>query len=420
MTQKSNKNSQAVMNPLEGIKAVQELKVIKRDDKNQKLQIEIYINPTFQQIIYDELYKEKAKEAELPGFRKGNVPREVLEPQVYKELTNKLVGVVLQLIVTELNQRISEVLGKDFVIVSNIMVEDVKFKVLEVPMTIRGYVYYAKRPKLPSLEEFKVKKPEVKVTDKEVSRALDEFWNNWKARVDKKTQAKFDKPDDKWVKHLKLPNAKTLSDLKKLLRESIAKQRKAVALREQVEHILHEIIHKMEIKLPKELLKSRVEAAKESLLKQLQQLGVNDLEYYFKANNITAADFEKQVIHQVEDEIKTSLFWQLFALENSIRFVSDKQYKAYLNQAVLAMAMRGQKQIDPTVAAQQAYMFLLQDEFFKRIGAAELIVVKEEFKEETKVGFVKKDKDDLSIKKDDASTSNTASSKILIPEDAKI
>ena len=130
----------------------------------------------------DEQYTELAREAVLPGFRKGRAPRRLLEKRFGKE-TNEQIKLKLMAEASEAAIKDNEldILGDP----------DIDFEKLELPETgPMKFDFEAEvRPEfeLPALEGIPVNRPKLEVTDEQITREIDQLrrWAGvWTPRED--------------------------------------------------------------------------------------------------------------------------------------------------------------------------------------------------------------------------------------------
>ena len=428
MTQKKSENPEVVSNtqlpPL-----VKSIKVTKDTKDKGVLELTVEINPQLQRLVYEQFYKEKAKDATMQGFRKGQVPREVLEPQIYKEVADKTLAVILQALPMEVAPKLGEILGEDYVVISEPILEKLDFKMIEVPATVVLKYFVAKKPKLPDLTKFKLKqKPKVTVSNEEIEKAIEDIFEQWKKSTDKKTASKFSKPTDEWVKLLKLPNVQSLKDLREYLKKTIKTQKEGALLGEEFNRIFHEILHAMKLEIPDEYVKLHVQRAKEQLEQQLSSLGVT-FKQYLESNNMTEKDFEEQIRHQVEDTVKNRLFWDLFVREYNIT-IDQKKDVGYLQEAAYQLASQKQGQnIGTTELLVKALLLKAQEYLLALLGFIDKPgLLAEADNSQEAVGKKSREVEGSKEKLSEGTKEQKAPKqekkgqkpKILIPEDAKI
>lgn len=377
------------------------VETVKDDKKNQVLFLKIKLNPTLQRIVYEQIYKQHAKEAEMKGFRKGNVPREILEPQIYQQVVHEMISTLLLGLPTELAKQIPQLLGEDRVVVGDPVVENLRFQMVEAPIEIDVRVYWAPTPNLPDLKKYKLTEEiKVEVVDKEIDDALQTLFEDWRKRVDKRKAAEFLKPNDKWVQELGINNVKTLKDLREHLRKVVAEQKKASILIKKYEETLHKIFHDLQISIPPSLLKEKVERARKEVEEQMQKLGVT-FKDYLKANNINEKQFEEQIEHQVVDEIKHRVFWNLYIKAKGIN-VDPQNDKLYIEKAAYDYAASGKAQVTTLELLTRALLIKAEETLLKDLG------------------FISGQTQKETPQQTPATEKSQNKPSILIPEDAKI
>ena len=161
---------------------------------------------TEHQKIYDRIFTEEALKIEIKGFRKGKAPKEMVEPMIYKEVSQKTIE--------ELIPRItSEILKEEKVNPASYP----KYEVTKLDEK-EGIVYTAEfylyiPVQLPELSKLKVTKPKVTVTPKDVDVAIENVLKEWNTQNEKD---KFEKVTDEFVKKLEITDVKTVDQFKSL------------------------------------------------------------------------------------------------------------------------------------------------------------------------------------------------------------
>jgi len=65
------------------------MEVVKKDLEDNKVELKVEIEPERVNDALEQAYKKVVKDVEIPGFRKGKVPRKILEAQYGKEILHK-------------------------------------------------------------------------------------------------------------------------------------------------------------------------------------------------------------------------------------------------------------------------------------------------------------------------------------------
>ena len=340
----------------------------KLSEKDGVLEYEIKVNGALQKEIYEALYKEKAKNVEVKGFRKGKAPRELVEPQIYAELVENLQELVVNYAVGELLEEYVEgvVLGKPQLL-------DIQFSVVESPIVFKIKLFVVKELKLPDIEKFKseVKEPKITVDDKEVDEAIKQIFEEWVKKAPKDKKEKFTKPTDEWVKELNVPNITNLEELRARIKADIEHSKLHEYTNQTLQKVLDKILGELNIKLPKEYLESAVESRIKQDEEGIKKYGIT-LEKYLEYYKKTKEDYRKEIEADVLKKTKEELFWAFYIRKYDIKIdLKDKKDQVYLNYAVAALRLPQDMQLTQAVLGEiirVARMYKAVEDLQERLG----------------------------------------------------
>jgi FKBP-type peptidyl-prolyl cis-trans isomerase (trigger factor) len=136
--------------------------------------------------------------------------------------------------------------------------------------------------KLGNLKKIKIEKKEAKVTEKEITEALE--------NLQKEQKTKEKEINDEWAKEiskmLNLENIKELKDLKKLIKDSLRAQKEHIILHENQDKALEEAVKISKIKIPEEAVKYEALERERTFAEEMKQRGV-DIKDFMKMQNLT-------------------------------------------------------------------------------------------------------------------------------------
>ncbi|MBU1167778.1 trigger factor [Patescibacteria group bacterium] len=145
------------------------MKVDKKDLEKQQIELTVEISPEEMEQYLDLAAKKLSSEIEIKGFRKGKVPRDVLEAKlgkgrIFEEGANIAFMKTYRDVVLE--QKL-EVVGEPEVKVEKLAPEN--------PFIYKAVVGILPEITLPEIGKTKVKRKEVKIDDKELKKSLDQL-----------------------------------------------------------------------------------------------------------------------------------------------------------------------------------------------------------------------------------------------------
>ena len=320
-------------------------------DKDGVYEVEITVNPALQKEIYEALYKEKSKNVEIQGFRKGHAPRELVEPKIYSELVEDLVNLMLTYSVSEF---ISEL--KDRLVVGRPVLTDYKFSVVETPITFKVKLYTVKPFKLPDLNKIKQtlksKLKKIEVSEAEVEEALKQLYEQWANKAKKEEKEKFPEPSDEWVKQLKLPGVKDLKSLKEQIKQDILHHKEHEQAQALLNEALDQIIKQLKVKLPEEYIASQVEKEYKAQEQNVSKYGIT-LEKYLNYYKKTPDQFRDELKQQVQRRLLEELFWAQYINDRNIQVdLKNPKDHVFLNYAAAALRIPPDAEINQVILSE--------------------------------------------------------------------
>ena len=260
--------------------------------------------------------QDHAKDTDIKGFRKGQVPEELiknslgdtLKLEAFEKLAPLYVNTVL---VKENIEPIAPLSYKDLPKMED--GKDVEFTV--VITTMPSF-------KLGNLKKIKIEKKDVKVEEKEITDALE--------NLKKEQKTKETEINDKWAKEigdiLKLEKIEKLDDLKKLIKDSLKAQKEHMLLHENQDKVLEEAVKISNIQIPQPAVKYEASERERSFANEMQSRGV-DLKDFMKSQNITIEKMREMWEKDAKDALETDALLNLFAKERSIDMTEEELNK---------------------------------------------------------------------------------------------
>jgi FKBP-type peptidyl-prolyl cis-trans isomerase (trigger factor) len=306
-----------------------------------------------------------SRSLELPGFRKGKVPEQMVrervdEAELLEEAAESALRAAVRAIGTD--EKL-EILG-----VPQLTVQE-----LAPGKPISFKVRFALMPKieLPDYKkigrEISEKKEPVSVSDEEIREATDHILkiaahSMKKTDTDRKSpdETKPDSPLPKLTDELvqKLGNFKTVAGFNDQLRNDLLAEKERRAKDTQRDEILKNIVKRTTLELPEMLVEQEFQEFKEGRDAELERAGTT-LAQYLERVKKTEADLEKEERRQISERLTTSLVFGAIQEKEGIE-AGEKELA--VNVAFLA---RRYPHEDPASLRRTAEAFVIQEKIFK-------------------------------------------------------
>lgn len=304
----------------------------RKDISDDTVQLVINITKdTFKQ-SYDNLLDRETKNADIKGFRKGTVPKEMIETtmkdQLLMEAFERLVPLYVSTTVAELQlEAIAPPVYKEVPKLSTD--EDLK---ITVEITIMP------KFKLGKLKKIKVDKKKIEVSTEEVTKVLKDLQTN------QKTKSK--KIDDKWsleiAKLLMIPDIKDLKDLKAEVKDIIREQKESVIRKELEADALVQGVKLTKIEIPQTAVDYEANEREHSFMHQLEGQDMT-VAQYAEATGNSVETMQEAWKKDAKEALETDVFLKLYAEDKKIE-ISDEEL-----EAEIAKIKAGQKVEDESV-----------------------------------------------------------------------
>lgn len=266
---------------------------------------------------YEELAKHRAsaikhlnEHIDLPGFRKGKIPENILvakvgEQAIIEEAAEMAFGDIYSEIL--LTEKI-EALGRPNVSITKLAKDnpvEFKIKVSVMPRVLLGDFKKAAK------KENSKKSAEIKVEDKEIEDVINQIQNSRKGEA--KEPPVF---DDSFVKTL--GDFKDVTDFKVKAKESIFAEKVRKEKEKKRIEMAEEIIKSSEIEMPVILVESEVEKMWHQLSDDVTRMGLK-VEDYLKHLKKTEEELRKEWRPDAEKRAKFQLILNQIAVEEKVK-----------------------------------------------------------------------------------------------------
>lgn len=309
-------------------------KVVKSNVENL-VEYEITVNAALQKDVYERLFANRAKDIEVKGFRKGEAPRTAVEPQLYNDLMKDLTNVLVNNAVEEL------IYDNNIVTLSMPEVENISLSMVEVPLKFTVKVQEIPEYKIPDTKKYAITVKGADADEKEIEDAFKNLWEDWKKRAKDEEKAKYTEATDEWVAEtMKLPNAKNLADLKKLIKEELEHSKLHEQEEKQIGEALDKMMAEMKITVPEKVVKTTVEQTIASQLEKTKKFGLT-WEDYLKQYGKTEEEFKKEVADSFEKQYKEEIFWTFYIRARNLKIDTESQDDAvFINYAAASLGIK--------------------------------------------------------------------------------
>jgi len=262
---------------------------------------------------YDLLLKDYSKDLDIKGFRKGNVPSDLVSDQVKEvvqfEAFEKLAPIYINTTISK--EKLEPIAPPEYKETPKIL------EGIDIPFTIT--ITTMPDFKLGDIKKVKVKKEDIKVTNEEVQKALDEL---------KESQKTAEKElNDKWAKEvgkvLGDEKVKTLDELKEKIKNAIKIQKEHYQLHSMQDQALKLAIKESKIEIPQAAVDFEARERERFFNEDIQKKGIN-IEDFLKANNITIEKMRELWQLDAKEAIETDVFLSLYADVKDVE-ITDKE-----------------------------------------------------------------------------------------------
>ena len=271
----------------------------------------------------DKAFKKIKEVAELPGFRKGHVPEQIL-----KEKFGEM-GIIENAAEMAINDCVFEIiaeskanfLGRPNITISKIAIgSPIEFI---ITITTMPEVKLADYKKIAQKENSKKEKIE-EVTEKQIEETIEQIRKMWadqnhshapgETHVEGETLP-LPEVNNEFVK--KLGDFKDVADFKTKLKENIGKEKELKAKDKKKLEIIEAIIKDSQIDMPKALIENELDKMEGQFKGDIANMGLQP-EEYLKHIKKTWEDLRKEWRGDAEKRAKTQLILQKISIEEKI------------------------------------------------------------------------------------------------------
>jgi len=265
-----------------------------------------------------------AKEADIPGFRKGHAPKDIIEKQVNQN------HVLEDAAEEALSETYPHILHMHSIVPTSAPRVTIVKLALGNPLEFKITVAIEPTVKLPNYKKIakqvKSKETKIEVTNEDMEQVIKEL-----QELRKDEQGIIPELTDEFVKTL--GNFESVEDFKIKLKENITNEKESNVSRENFENLVKQLISESEITLPLPMVDDEIYASLNRLTKDLEKHNMK-LEDYFKNIKKTEEEFIKAKRESIEEQLKTKFIIQEIAKEEKIT-PDAEQVEAEIKQAMM-------------------------------------------------------------------------------------
>ena len=293
------------------------VEVKKVDEVKRELKFEVSKDKVSKAL--DEVYKDIAKVAKVKGFRKGKVPRNILEQRHGAAAQDEMLKKVIQEAYQEGVQK-EQLAPLDYPDIQNVDYKD-------GCVTFTATLDIKPDVKIKDYEGIKVKRKSSKVTDEDIDKTLEYFKQGQAAGKDEKEV----KIDDDFAKGLGYPS---LKDFKESLSKQIEMDKDRQNKADVENQIVEALLKKAKLTTPESLVKKQLEYRIYEQKQRMEQQGMPKEEVDKKEE-----EMRKELADVVEKDVKVYLIFDKIAQEQNIEVGQNENLPAKVMEYLLKKAV---------------------------------------------------------------------------------
>lgn len=346
---------------------------------------------------YDDALAAELKNVDLKGFRKGNVPTDMLEKQLRPAIA---LDVVEKLAPYYLN---AAVMKEEIVPVAPPKYSG--FENLDPAKEVKFVAEVTVMPEF-KLGNIKKVKPDTKnegASEEDVKKTLDNMFENNKDKFKQK------EINDEWAKEIakeyKFKDISNLKDLKEVVKRVVESQKSAYIRQTQEAEIIRKAVKESKIEIPEAAVEYEAGEREHSFMHDLEHIKMS-IEDFAKERNTTLEEMQEAWKTDAKEALENDVLFKIYADDKKIE-ITDEELQAEIDQ--IKLSNRGKENDNPElyenpgwqsyvksyILKQKAYRVLIEEVLgkFEPINMEDLIErdIPEEEKADMKEG-AKKDK----------------------------
>lgn len=296
--------------------------VSKTINKLPKAQVDIIVTLPWADLEpkYNEIYSRLASEVEVPGFRKGTAPANMVEPKISAQLQQELVRVVLP-------QALIEALQGTNIVPIDYPQYQVNSFAKGQPLQFTAKVTERPTVSVGNYKAVKVARPAMKtITDDDIKKIIDDLFQRWKIRQPQTPNLPA-APD---VDFAKAVGAKDMVDLKDKIRKDLQDEAKYNNELDYEEAILQEVEKITTVDIPDILIQDELNRMMLSLQRNVSDRGML-LDEYLRTQNKTQEQLKAEWRPQAEKNVRMELGLSEIARQENVA-ISDEELQSEIDK----------------------------------------------------------------------------------------
>lgn len=282
-------------------------KDVKIDPERAQIDVLVTVSPEEYMRVWEMAAERMAKSTSMPGFRKGHVPVSAVKSAKSNEISENAFNDMINSIVQEV---VSESEQKPLSTVKINLEEHQDHEGDDHNHDVKFTLTYAYRitPKLPNLDDIKVERPKVEVTEEEINNGLDMLLKSVNSAPAKEGEEKqeFEAWNDEAIKFLNIPEVENIDQLKELVKSEITKQKDYENEVKYRSDILDAVAAKSEYTVPEMLIEDMVLQQEDDYRNRINNLGF-EYDKYISEKNINLEDLRKEWVDMIKADLTREL-----------------------------------------------------------------------------------------------------------------
>ena len=285
----------------------------RKDISEEKIELTITIPKSAFEESYNAMLKDRTKDTDIKGFRKGKVPTDIVEPsmkpmlqfETFERLAPMYINTAVQ------KEKIPLIAPPKYSILPDFKkAKDLEFK---VEITVMPEF------KLGNLKKVSVKKEIVKIEEKDVEEVLKEL------KIKNETKAK--KIGDSWAKEiaktLGLEKITNLEELKKMVRDTLKTQKEHMLLHGYQDDALKQGIELSGIKIPQTAIEFESQERERAFEQDMQTRGMK-VDDFLKQSGLDLKQMREAWEKDAKEALENDVFLNLFADKKDIKVTQEE------------------------------------------------------------------------------------------------
>lgn len=295
--------------------------VTKNIVKLPKSQVDVQIGVPWTDIEpkWNQIFAQLSQDVELPGFRKGQAPQNMVEPKIAGQVQQEVLKLIMPQALIEALQgtNVVPIDYPQYQVISFTKGQNLQFsaKVTERPIVKVGN-YKILNAQRPSIKQ---------ITNEEIEKIVQDLFTRWKARQPQ--PASQVQPDDNFAKGV---GATDLTDLRNKIKTDLEAEAKYNNELDYEESILQEVEKITNVDIPDVLIQDELNRMLLSLQRNVSDRGML-MEEYLRTQNKTVEQLKNEWKPQAEKNVRMELGLSEIARNEGVN-ITDEELQAEIDK----------------------------------------------------------------------------------------